>query len=366
MIIKRLKLVNYRNYDSVDLELNNKLNILIGDNAQGKTNILESIYVLSITKSFLNNNDKNLIKYEKDYCAIEAEVMIDDILKKFKIIINSRGKIVSINNKEIKKMSDYISNLKVIIFSPDNIKMIKDSPYLRRKFLNIEISQIDNKYTKYLMDYNNLISQKNEYLKNNIDLDINYIDIVNKNICKLSIELTNMRNDFINDINKYLSDIFYEITGIDGLRIKYLSSVDYYEDNKKMNDVFLDRLNSYLDREKKYKISLIGPHRDDFIFVLDNKNLAFYGSQGQMRCAILSLKLAEVKLFCNLSNNYPVLLLDDIFSELDIKRKNNLIKYINDNVQTIITTTDLNLIDDKLVEKASIFNIENANIDKAS
>lgn len=364
MIIKRLRLLNYRNYDDVNFELNDKLNILIGDNAQGKTNILESIYVLSITKSYLNVNDKNLIKYDKEFGLVEADVLIDNILKKFKLVINLKGKIVSINSKEIKKFSDYISNLKVIIFSPDSIKMIKESPNLRRKFLNVEISQVDKKYIKYVMNYNKLISQKNEYLKNDFNLDLNYIDIINKNISDLSVKITRIRDNFISMLNEYITDIFFEITGLQGLELKYISNVDFVDNEETMYKLFFEKLGKYLEREKKYKMSLIGPHRDDFIFNLNGKNLSLYGSQGQMRCAVLSLKLAEVKLFCNLSENYPVLLLDDIFSELDVKRKNNLIKYINDDVQTIITTTDLNLIDSKLVDKASVFKIEDAKLNK--
>lgn len=362
MIIKNVRLINYRNYDELEIELNNKLNIIIGDNAQGKTNILESIYVLAITKSYLNVNEKDLIKIGKAFSLLESNVMIDGISKKIRMYISSKGKRISINGKDIKRMSDYVSNLKVIIFSPDNIRMVKDGPSVRRKFLNIEISQIDNKYIKYLMDYNNLINQKNEYLKNNDDKIISYLDVINNKLCELAIELTFRRYKFIDDLNSYINDIFYEITGISGLKIKYLNNVDINIDKRNMFDNFLNRLKKYLEKELNYKVSLIGPHRDDFVFELNGKNLAIYGSQGQIRCAILSLKLAEVKLHCKLSNDFPVLLLDDIFSELDVVKKNNLIKYINDNVQTIITTTDLNLINNDLVERANVFKIDGAKL----
>lgn len=360
MIINKIKLKNYRNYDDIELELGDRLNIIIGDNAQGKTNLLESIYVLSITKSYMNINDRNLIKFEKDFSILEADVVSNLVHKNLKVVINQKGKNVLINNKEIKKLSSYISNLKVIIFSPDNIRMIKDGPGVRRKFLNIEISQLSDRYMKILMDYNNIISQKNEYLKGDSKKDLRYLSILNDKICDLSIYLSKMRNTFLNNINKYIERIFYEITGIEGLCIKYLSNVELGNDNIKSN--FRQKLDKYLVKEINYKVSLVGPHRDDFIFILNGKNLSLYGSQGQLRCAVLSLKLAEVKIFSELNNDYPILLLDDIFSELDIIKKNNLIKYINDDVQTIITTTDINLIDEKLVKKANIFKISDAKL----
>lgn len=362
MIINKVKLTNYRNYDDIELDLSNKLNIIIGDNAQGKTNILESIYVLAITKSYFNVNDKNLIKFDKDFAIIDANVDSDGFKKKIKLLFNSNGKHITVNGKEIKKLSNYISNLRIIIFSPDNIRMIKDGPSARRKFLNIELSQINKKYIKQLMNYNSLISQKNVYLKNHDNINFNYLDVLNRKVCDLAVFLTICRMDFINSINSYVTQIFFEITGLDGLVLKYQSNVEIINEKKAMYDNFLDKLHNSLEKEINYKMSLFGPHRDDFIFVLNGKNLALYGSQGQIRCAILALKLAEVKLFCSLSNDYPILLLDDIFSELDVTKKNNLIKYINDDVQTIITTTDLNLIDDVLVEKASIFEIKDAKL----
>ena len=361
MVIEKIKLKNYRNYDNLEIVLNKKLNIIIGKNAQGKTNILESIYVLALTKSYLGVNDKNLIKLGNDYAILEAYTLLNSGHKKFRILINDNGKQVLINEKEIKKLSDYVSNLKVIIFSPENIKMIKDGPSIRRKFLNMEISQISIKYVKLLMDYNNIIHQKNEYLKlNNINKD--YLSILNDEIAKLSVEIYLLRRKFLSDINVFIGKIYYEIMGMSGLKIRYISNIDYFEDKKEMVDKYREKLEKYLEKEILYKISLIGPHRDDFIFVLNDKNIALYGSQGQLRSVILALKLSEIELFKKSSNDDPILLLDDIFSELDTDKKNNLIKYINDNIQTIITTTDINMIDEKLVKKASIFEIKNGNL----
>ena len=361
MIIEKIKLKNYRNYDSLEINLNEKLNVIIGKNAQGKTNLLESIYVLSLTKSYLGVNDKNLIKLGNNYAILEADAILNSGPKKFKLLIKDNGKQVIINGKEIKKLSDYVSNLKVIIFSPENIRMIKEGPSIRRKFLNMEISQISIKYVKILMNYNNIIRQKNEYLKlDNKNKD--YLDVLNDEIAKLSVEIYLLRRRFLDNINIFIDKIYYEIMGMQGLRIRYISNIDYFEDKKEMVDRYREKLDKYLEKEMLYKISLIGPHRDDFIFVLNDKNIALYGSQGQLRSVILALKLSEIELFKKSSDDDPILLLDDIFSELDIDKKNNLIKYINDNIQTIITTTDNNMIDEKLVKKASIFEIQNGKL----
>ena len=361
MVIKKIKLKNYRNYDDLEIALNEKLNIIIGKNAQGKTNILESIYVLSLTKSYLNINDKNLIKLGNNYSILEAETILNNIPKKFKILINDNGKKVIINGREIKKLSEYISNLKVVIFSPENIRMIRDGPSVRRKFLNMELSQISPLYVRLLMDYNNIIRQKNEYLK--LDkINIEYLKILNKKIAELSVNIYIYRKEFIDKLCNFIDNIYYKIMGIQGLRIKYISNIDYFEDKSMMIAKYTEKLEKYLEKEILYKVSLIGPQRDDFIFVLNDKNISLYGSQGQLRSVILSLKLSEIELIKNECNEEPILLLDDIFSELDIEKKNNLINYINDNTQTIITTTDINMIDEKLVKKASIFEINDGKL----
>lgn len=361
MIIEKIKLKNYRNYDSLEINLNEKLNVIIGKNAQGKTNLLESIYVLSLTKSYLGVNDKSLIKLGNNYAILEADAILNSGPKKFKLLIKDNGKQVIINGKEIKKLSDYVSNLKVIIFSPENIRMIKEGPSIRRKFLNMEISQISMKYVKLLMDYNNIVRQKNEYLKlDNKNKD--YLNILNDEVAKLSVEIYLLRRKFLDNINMFIDKIYYEIMGMQGLKIKYISNIDYFEDKKEMVDKFREKIDKYLEKEMLYKISLIGPHRDDFIFVLNDKNIALYGSQGQLRSVILALKLSEIELFKQSGDDDPILLLDDIFSELDLDKKNNLIKYINNNIQTIITTTDINMIDENLVKKANIFEIKNGKL----
>ena len=360
MQIKNIKLQNYRNYDDFEIDLGENLNIIIGNNAQGKTNLLESIYVLAVTKSFLSISDKGLIKFNNKFAKISGNIK-NGISRNnnLEIVFSDKGKIVKVNGKEIKKLSDYISIINVIIFSTDNIRIFKESPNSRRKYFNIQISQINKNYLKYLGDYNTLLKQRNEFLKVmniNKKSDIDYLDILNEKYVSLSIEISNYRRKYVDDINIYLNDMFKYITGIEGLKLIYHTSVD---SDKKL---FKDKLESNLNKELVYKMTLIGPNRDDYCFKLNDKDLSLYGSQGQMRSAVLALKMSEVKLFTDETKDSPILLLDDIFSELDIEKRNNLLSSLSNNVQTVITTTDIENITEDIRKKANVYEIVDGNI----
>ena len=360
MKLKKIYLKNYRNYDDILLELNNNLNIIIGDNAQGKTNLLESIYVLAVTKSFLSISDKNLINFNSRYSMIKGIVDYNGSYDELELLINDNGKVVKINKKEIKKLSDYISKMNVILFSSDSIRIFKDSPSCRRKYFNIQISQINKIYLANLNNYNLVLRQRNEFLKIinvNKESDMSYLDILDDKYISLSIDIYNYRRKYVNLVNKYIGDIFYSITGLEGLKMVYTSNVSNLD-----NNLFKDKLKSNLSREIQYKMTFIGPNRDDFYFDLNGKNLSLYGSQGQIRSAVLALKLAEVKLFTDVLSDTPILLLDDIFSELDIDKRNKVIKYLDNDIQTIVTTTDIENIDKNVRNKANVYRIENGKI----
>ena len=360
MKLQKIYLKNYRNYDDILLELNNNLNIIIGDNAQGKTNLLESIYVLAVTKSFLSISDKNLINFNSRYSMIKGIVDYNGSYDELELLINENGKIVKINKKEIKKLSDYISKMNVILFSSDSIRIFKDSPSCRRKYFNIQISQINKIYLANLNNYNLVLRQRNEFLKIiniNKESDMNYLDILNDKYIGLSIDIYNYRRKYVDLVNKYIDDIFSSITGLEGLKMIYTSNVSNLD-----NDMFKNKLKSNLSREIQYKMTFIGPNRDDFYFDLNGKNLSLYGSQGQIRSAVLALKLAEVKLFTDVLSDTPILLLDDIFSELDIDKRNKVIKYLDNDIQTIVTTTDIENIDKNVRNKANVYKIEDGNI----
>ena len=363
MKIENLKLQNFRNYSSLDINFSDKLNIIIGNNAQGKTNILESIYFLSITKSNLPVNDKTCIKKEAMFSKIIGNIEDINSKKKLEILMNTNGKKLTINGNEIKKHSQYIGNLKVIIFNPDDVRLIKDAPGNRRRFINIEISQLYSKYINILNEYNLVLKQRNEYLKviKNGKINELYFDILNEKLVDLAEIIYEYRIKFIDNINKYIENVFKSISGYKGLNIKYIPNVDITNmDNFK--EIMLSKLKSNYEREIFMGNTLIGPHRDDFSFILDNNDLLVYGSQGQIKMAILALKLALIDVFYQECGEYPVLLLDDLFSELDVEKRNKVINYLNRDIQTIITTTDLKNIDKRLIKKAIIYKIDDARI----
>ena len=351
---------NYRNYDELILDFNDNLNIIIGDNAQGKTNLLESIYVLAVTKSFLSINDKNLIMFDSRYSLVKGSLNNNTSFDELEVLISEAGKIVKINKKEIKKLSDYISKLNVIIFSSDSIRIFKDSPMSRRKYFNIQISQINKIYLSNLSNYNLLLRQRNEFLKI-IDIhkknDMDYLDVLDEKYINLSLNIYDYRKKYIDLVNKYIDNIFYSITGIKELKLVYSSNIDGFD-----KDLFKDKLRSNLNREIQYKSTFLGPNRDDYFFELGGKNLSLYGSQGQIRSAVFALKLAEVKLFTDVLSDTPILLLDDIFSEIDITKRNNIVKYLSNEVQTIVTTTDIENIEEKIRKKANVYKIKNGKI----
>lgn len=365
MKISQLQLKNYRNYSDLDINLSSGLNIFIGNNAQGKSNILESVFVLALTKSYMNVKDQYLIKNGEDFALIKAKCLSGTLENQLEVILTRNSKKLKVNQCEMKKYSDYISKIKVLIFSPYNVNFVKDGPSVRRKAVNMVISQFSNNYIKLLQNYNVVLKKRNQFLKS-IDYfkEYNrfYFETLTDRFCSLAVDIIFERYQFVAKVNQFLSHIYYEITGYDNLVFKYITNVEFNDNKTRMLDNFKLKLCSMFEREKVCGVTLIGPHRDDFSFLLDSKDLSIFGSQGQIRSSILSLKLSELLMFKEKDGEYPILLLDDIFSELDIEKRNKLVKYILDDVQTIITTTDIEMIDQSLVNKAKIFVVEDGEI----
>ena len=361
MILKKIRLINFRNYDNLELDFKKKVNIFIGNNAQGKTNILESIYVLAITKSHRTNNDLYLLKKDSLFTKITGTLENDNKLEIYEILINNDGKKVSINNNVLKKVSEYLSRINVVMFCPDDLEIIKGPPQMRRSFFNVEISGFDNNYVRYLSEYNKLLKTRNEYLKNSEVIDKNYFDIITNKLIDLNIQIYLKRIEFVDNINKYIKKIYKNISGKENISIKYDSFIEYGEiDNLKFQ--LQNKYDSLYDKELFQKVTLLGIHKDDYSIYIDNVKINNYGSQGQHRIAILCLKLAEIEILKNDFNKEPILLLDDIFSELDINKKNNIINYIESELQVFITSTDLNNIDEKIVKDADIFMVNNGKV----
>lgn len=366
MVLNNIEIFQFRNYDHLELKLKEGINIIYGNNAQGKTNLLESIYVLGLTKSHRSFIDNSLIKDGMKVAKIKGSLKINTLPIKLEIIINNKNKKLKIDENDIKKVSDYISNMNIIIFYPEDLELIKGSPSIRRRFLNLEISQLNSTYLNIYNEYSKIIKIRNEYLKKinkGINIDENYFNILNQYLIDKAIYIYRERNKLLKMLNKYSKEIFKNLSGIDNFNIKYKTSVEL--DNKndlELKKIFEEKLQKLRPTEIKLGVTLLGPHRDDFEFYIGNNNLKNYGSQGQQRMAVLSIKLSEINIFKSTKNTNPILLLDDVFSELDDNKKNNLLSYISEDIQTIITTTDLKNIDKSILKNAKLIKIDNGQI----
>ena len=336
MIVTKIELSNFRNYDSLSLELDDKTNILYGKNAQGKTNVLEAIYLCSTTKSHRSSKDAELIKFENNEGHIK--LFINKKGREYRIDIHLRknkSKGIAINGIPIKKASELFGIFNVIFFSPEDLDIIKNGPAERRRFVDMELCQLDKIYVYNLTNYNKIIAQRNKLLK-----DIYFkpelkqtLDVWDGQLAQYGSKIIERRTNFIEKINEIIKPIHKQLTGgLEDINI-------VYNKNCEAEDL-LRRLEENRDRDIKYKSTSIGPHKDDLLFFNDDKNIRIYGSQGQQRTIALSLKLAELELVKNLINDTPVLLLDDVLSELDSERQNHLLNSIDD-IQTIITCTGL-------------------------
>jgi len=363
MRIDHLKLTNFRNYSSLELNFNKNVNIFIGDNGKGKTNILESIYVLSLTKTNRYGIEENLIKFGEEIAKIEGLIRSDDLVKKQEIFLTKKKKQIFINNKEMRRIRDYISNFCVISFTPEDLEIVKGSPNERRNMINIDISQLQNSYITYLNEYNQIIKIRNEYLKKmNLDgnTDMRYLDVVNQEMIEKGIKIYEYRYNFFKKINELLPKIFKRLSNLENLTIKYETGVDLGDfDYEIIKKNYENKLKKNFKIELMQGVTLTGPHRDDFSFDLNGMDMKNFASQGQQRLAIIALKISEIYLFKEELGEYPVLLLDDIFSEIDTKKRNKIISFLLKDIQSIITTTDINDIDEELIEKARIFKVNN-------
>jgi len=365
LILRKVKLINFRNYKKLSLNLDKKINIFIGDNAQGKTNILESIYFLALTKSY-RTVDQNLIRKEAVAAKVNGEIKDNSIYRSMSVEISKDSKIVRINNNEVKKISDYITNLNVILISPEDISIIQGTPAERRNFLNIELSQLSRNYIKKYNEFNKLLKIRNNYLKmlyKSSNPDRRYLDSVTDNLIEREVDIYKERKMFIDKINERITQIFENITGKKNFKVKYETNVEFSEfTDKCISDTLKERYNRNYMKEVENGMTLYGPHRDDLSFTLDNDDIKLYGSQGQQKVATIALKLSEIDIFKEVKDSYPIILLDDIFSELDTKSRNKLIGYINRDIQVVITSNDTKGLNKKFLDIAKISKVVNGNV----
>ena len=369
MRISKINLVNFRNYSNISIMLNEKMNIFFGNNAQGKTNIIEAITILALTKSHRVGVNPNIIMFDKKKCLINGIVKNNKLVSNLQVAITEDSKKFSINKKNIKKLADYISYLNIIIFTPDDLEIIKGSPNTRRNLLNIQLSQLSNEYLNNYNEYDKLLKTRNEYLKilfNNNIADTSYLDIITDKLIEKAILIYQKRKEYLDLINLNINNNFNKISKDDGLLVKYITNIelDKFDSEAIRKKLKYTYKKNYL-KELNYGMTIYGPHRDDFYFEYKEKDLRYFGSQGQQKVAVLSFKLSEIPIFIDYSGSSPVLLLDDIFSELDIKKRNSLLDFISKNdIQSIITTTDLKNINKKYIENSCIFHVNKGLVER--
>ena len=336
MILKSIELADYRNYDCLSLQFDKGTNILYGDNAQGKTNILEAIYVAATTKSHRGSKDREIVNFDKEEAHIRTyldkegvETRVDMHLRK------SKSKGIAIDGQKIKKAADLLGLCNVVFFSPEDLGIIKNGPAERRRFVDMELCQLDGFYLYNLNHYNKIINQRNKLLKDmyfNPDLK-ETLGIWDMQLVSFGEKIIERRKLFAEQLNEIIYDIHKRLSGDrEELTIRYEPDVEIEEYEKK--------LAAGQERDIRAKMTSVGPHRDDFSFMIGNVDIRKYGSQGQQRTAALSLKLSEIDLVKKITKDNPVLLLDDVLSELDSNRQNYLLNSIGD-IQTIITCTGL-------------------------
>ena len=359
MLITELELQNFRNYEKQKIEFNNNINIFYGDNAQGKTNILESVYICGTTKSHKGSKDKEIIRFGEEESHIRMMVKKDELSYKIDMHLRkNKAKGVAINGLPIKKARELFGIVNLVFFSPEDLNIIKDGPSERRRFMDMELIQLDKIYLSNLVNYNKVLNQRNKLLK-----DIAFapseqlmqtLDIWDMQLVKYGSLIIKGRESFIEKINTIISGIHSRLTGgIENIKVSYVPDVD-------VND-FEEEVKSSRQKDIKYKATSKGPHKDDLIFLINDNDVRKYGSQGQQRTAALSLKLSEIELVKLVIKDTPVLLLDDVLSELDSNRQNFLINSIGD-IQTIVTCTGLDEFINNRMNINKIFKVTDGHV----
>jgi len=352
-----LKLKNFRNYDLLDLEFDSTTNIFYGDNAQGKTNILESIYLTGTTKSHRGTKDRDLIKFGQEEAHIETVVEKRGVPFKIDIHLKKNSpKGIAINKIPIKKASELFGIINIVFFSPEDLNIIKNGPAERRRFIDLELAQLDKVYLNDLSNYNRIVNQRNKLLKDMFDRKdlFETLDVWDLQLVKFGNKVIERRKLFIKQMNDIIGNVHEKLTGgKENLKL-------IYEPGMK-NDNFEEALLKNRERDLRMKSTSVGPHRDDICFLSGNLDIRKFGSQGQQRTAALSLKLAEIELVKQEVKDTPILLLDDVLSELDKHRQNYLLDSIND-VQTLITCTGLDDFVNKRFSINKILHVEQGHV----
>lgn len=368
MRLNKLYLKNYRNYQELKITFTKNLVIFLGENAQGKTNLLESIYVLAMTRSHRTSSEQELIGWQGEQALIQGEVTKGTSKIPLEILLSKKGRKTKINHIEQNKLSSYVGQLNVIIFAPEDLSLVKGSPQIRRKFLDMELGQINPIYLYDLVQYQGILKQRNQYLKQLNEkkkTDLLYLDILSEQLAEFGSKVLKARAQFVRRLEFWANTLHQQITHQkEQLEIEYVTSFSSLstQTQEEIQTQFLELLNQNKKKDMFRGTTTIGPHRDDLSFFVNQKNVQTYGSQGQQRTTALSVKLAEIDLIKEETGEYPILLLDDVMSELDDNRQLHLLETIEGKVQTFLTTTTLDHVKNKMTVEPEIFYVQQGEI----
>lgn len=362
MKLKNLQLINYRNYSKLYIEFNDKINLLLGSNGQGKTNIAEAIYLLAFGKSFRTNRDRELIKFDSENLYVGGGYEKDGRNGIVEISIGKSKKGIKLNKIPIVKLAELLGNVNVVIFSPEDLRLVKDGPKIRRSFIDREISQIIPGYYSLLTGYNKILANRNKLLKG-MNPDLNLLDVYDESLADYGSKIFLFRKKFIERIAEISNSMHFKLTDAkEDLKVTYKSQIPII-DNISVKESFITILKDKRQHDLDTKSSGYGIHKDDILIQINGLDVRLYGSQGQQRTASISLKLSEIELIKREVGEYPILILDDVFSELDEKRQKLLVENLKD-VQMFITTAEYlhkNVLD---MKNTTIFYVDNGMVVK--
>jgi DNA replication and repair protein RecF len=369
--INELTLKDYRNYEALTLKFQNQVNVILGENAQGKTNLMESIYVLALARSHRTPRDRELIRWDKPFARITGGFTNRNGPMEMEVIFSKQGKKVKVNAIEKKRLSDYIGTCTIVMFAPEDLTLVKGSPQIRRRFLDIEMGQINSVYLYYLSQYYKVLKQRNQWLKElrerKREADEAMLDVMTEQLTVSGAEVLKRRFAFTAKLEEWARPIHHDISrGKEELSVYYEPTVDVDASMtiEEIRQALQKEFSRVKEQEMRRGTTQIGPHRDDLAFYVNGRNIQTFGSQGQQRTTALSLKLAEIELIHENTGEYPILLLDDVLSELDDHRQTHLLNSIRGRVQTFVTTTSVEGIDHHLLDEAATFYVEEGTISK--
>lgn len=371
MYLQNLTLQNFRNFAQLKIDFDPHVNIFIGKNAQGKTNLLEAIYCLALTRSQRTNNERELIRLGSDFASLSGRAQRHRDLVNLRLTLSKEGKRAWINQVLQHKLSNYVGQLNAVLFSPEDLALVKGAPSIRRRFLDVEFGQANPEYLFYSSQYRQVLQQRNNYLKQlqaGRSHDQMFLDVLSDQLAGQAAEVVSRRLHLLSFLKQAASKAYAAIAGdAEALTVEYVASVPTVSTGDQAEQIYQKLRRSYQqnrDRELRVGTTLTGPHRDDLRFLLNDRDARQFASQGQQRTIALSLKLAEIDLMRKVTGEFPLLLLDDVMSELDQKRQSDLLNYIHGKTQTFITTTDLSGISWEIMKQPQIFHLAAGQVSK--